>query len=566
MSNYDYVPILIVAIDNDSNYIHIRKADSNKEYYCPCCGAIVKARAIKSNKVQPHFYHYEGSNCNNETIVHWIYKNWLFEKGCKFIIDKDGAQSEFEVDKIEIEQSHNTKFGIYKPDITVTTSDGEVVYFEINYSNKKAVDDYFCKWDELKNDVIEVNVRELINADLNDITPIFDVVYSNGDYLEKYSKYAKRDTYKSTIGEYKKAISKEKCENQKERFEKLDWFWIMLQKYRLGKTDKDEVIEVFEYLDIKDKYSCYSLTKKLKCVNLKGIFMLIINDELVDIAHKIAGNKIKNSNDNVDVKYTIGITQQTSQTYQWEFNMIIYFSDYKKEYHNYTTTSSKFRCYDGVYPINICQDIEDICRRANETIKRYNNLVESYKIYQKIKPHQDRIIQVLSKVNKMIERDITNEYSLKLNLYDDKVSNICFVWRNHMILHEYRLRDYDEIKLNNIYFLFYKNHYKKMLDAKQKMDIYREKIYSFHTLINKCKNKKWRSDFKDLSKTQSQVIIELLNEECKPINYYLISFKLDDFYSINESDICELAKQSLVSAMNSLLECYSYRCFVGGNE
>ena len=57
MSKNDYVPMLIVAINNGDNYIHIRKAKQNRDYYCPCCGSIVKARAMTSHKIQPHFYH-----------------------------------------------------------------------------------------------------------------------------------------------------------------------------------------------------------------------------------------------------------------------------------------------------------------------------------------------------------------------------------------------------------------------------------------------------------------------------------------------------------------------------
>lgn len=565
MSNYDYVPILIVAIDNDGNYIHIRKADSNKEYYCPCCGAVVKARAIKSNKVQPHFYHCEGSNCNEETIAHWIYKNWLFEKGCKFITDKDGIQYEFVVDKIEIEQSHNTKFGIYKPDITVTTSDGKVVYFEINYSNKKAVDDYFCKWDELKNDVIEVNIRQLINADLNNSTPIFDVIYSDGDYLEKYSKYAKRDTYKSTIGEYKKVISKEKCENQRQRFEKLDWFWVVLQKYRLGKVGKDEIAEVFKCLDFEDKYTCYNLTKRLRCIDLKNVFISIINNEFIDIAYTIAGQRIKNPSDNIGIKYTISITQQSIQIFQWEINMTMSFNGYKKKIHNYNT-SSEFRSYDGIYPIDTYQDVENMCYRASQAIKKYDDLIENYKTYQRIKPYEGEINQILSKINEMIKKELIYGYSLNLSLYEDKVSCIRFTKHYCTSLHTYKLKDYSKVDLDDMYLYFYQNYYKKILDAKQKIEAYKEKIYHYHTLINECKNKRWKSNFENLSNTELDIIIELLNEEGIPISCYSVYSEIEDFYDINESDMDKLAKKSLVSAMNDLLECENYRCFVGGGE
>lgn len=49
MSKNDYVPM-------------------SKDYYCPCCGSIVKARAMTSHKIQPHFYHNGGGSCSQENI------------------------------------------------------------------------------------------------------------------------------------------------------------------------------------------------------------------------------------------------------------------------------------------------------------------------------------------------------------------------------------------------------------------------------------------------------------------------------------------------------------------
>jgi len=273
----DYVPMLIVSINKDGEYIHIRKANNEDEYKCPCCGAKIKARAMESDKVQPHFYHSEGSECNKENIAHWIYKNWLFNSGCKFIINKDGINEEYQVNSIDIEKLYNTKFGVYKPDITVTTSCGKIIYFEINYSNKKDVDDYFCKWNELGNDVVEVNVRELINADLNHSTPTFSVIYSDGDYLKKYEKKSRDDIYRNTIKVYKEAVAESDYENCKRRFEQLDWFWIILQKYKLMKISEDEVLTHYSQLNLEDMTFCYLIAKRLKCFTLQNKFIKINN-------------------------------------------------------------------------------------------------------------------------------------------------------------------------------------------------------------------------------------------------------------------------------------------------
>ena len=65
------LPQLIVSLDTEENYIHIRDAKEDKKYCCPCCNGKVKPRAYKKDKdykVQPHFYHVNGS-CDKESIV-----------------------------------------------------------------------------------------------------------------------------------------------------------------------------------------------------------------------------------------------------------------------------------------------------------------------------------------------------------------------------------------------------------------------------------------------------------------------------------------------------------------
>ena len=127
------LPQLIVALDSlndDANYVHILDAKENTNYYCPCCKGVVKPRAYKKDKnyqVQAHYYH-ETGGCNEETFVHYICKTWLFEKGCKFIINN----TQYEVKNIEVEKTLHTSFGDYRPDIIVTTTNGKIFYFEIN--------------------------------------------------------------------------------------------------------------------------------------------------------------------------------------------------------------------------------------------------------------------------------------------------------------------------------------------------------------------------------------------------------------------------------------------------
>ncbi len=123
------LPQLIVGLDSlgdTANYIHIMDAKENTNYYCPCCKGLIKPRAYKKEidyEKQAHFYHdKESNNCNDETFIHYICKNWLFEAGCKFIVNN----IEYETGTIEIEKTLHTSFGDYRPDIIVTTTVGKI--------------------------------------------------------------------------------------------------------------------------------------------------------------------------------------------------------------------------------------------------------------------------------------------------------------------------------------------------------------------------------------------------------------------------------------------------------
>ena len=140
------LPQLIVGLDSnneDANYVHINDVRENVTYYCPCCKGLIKPRAHKKDKeyqMQPHFYHVEGG-CKEETYIHYICKNFLFEAGSKFKVD----EVMYEVKKVQTEQVYNTKFGDYNPDITVTTTSGKVFFFEIANTNKKKSRLNLCK-------------------------------------------------------------------------------------------------------------------------------------------------------------------------------------------------------------------------------------------------------------------------------------------------------------------------------------------------------------------------------------------------------------------------------------
>ena len=286
----NYLPQLIIGLDSlndDANYIHIDDIRENTDYYCPCCKGLIKPRAYKKDaeyQVQPHFYH-ESGGCSDETYIHYICKNWLFDTGCKFMIDG----IEYEVASVETEKTLHTNFGDYRPDIIVTTAIGKVFYFEIKSTNKKT-EHYIPKWDELGNDVVEVDTRYFINQKYKNDFPIFDLIYSDGEcFIKTYTK-----------SDYDEAIAKRKLEwkrqdklNYKIQWERLDWFWCDLQDYKKKHKSQDDVLAAFSALDYSDKLWCYYSLKNKSCVDLKELFLQNINKDFTDMLNSFRNEKIK---------------------------------------------------------------------------------------------------------------------------------------------------------------------------------------------------------------------------------------------------------------------------------
>lgn len=286
------LPQLIIgldSLDDSANYVHIADVKENTNYYCPCCKGLIKPRAYRKDidyQVQPHFYH-ETGGCSDETYIHYICKNWLFEKGCKFIVN----DTTYEVDNIQVEKTLHTSFGDYRPDIIVTTTISKIFYFEIKVSNKKT-DLYAPKWDELGNDVVEVDTRYFINQKYKNDIPVFNLIYSDGVcFIKSYL----RNDYEDTIAKRKLEWKRQDKLNYKIQWERLDWFWIEMQKYKRGEKSIDHVFVAFSKLDLFDKEICFDLLKKQSCIkgnNQK--FRDIINKESKDFWENNAHSLIKN--------------------------------------------------------------------------------------------------------------------------------------------------------------------------------------------------------------------------------------------------------------------------------
>lgn len=326
MDIFEYLPQLIVAYDSNdefANLIHVKKAKHDEEYYCPCCGGIVKPRALDSTKEQSHYYHVT-EKCKKERQLHFFCKNWLFEKGSKFYI----GDNLFEVDSIDIEIPYDTPFGKYKPDITVYTSSGKTIFFEIFFSNRKTDDDYFCKWSYLRNAVIEVNIREYMYKTDESVIPQFTYLYHDGTCYSK--TYVKRDLYATTIAKIKNELTRQKVLDYKARIEKLDWFW---QKI-IENSSKEDILKCIDSMPYEDAVSCYEIIKRKQCVShLKKDVLDTINKKVIGNIRNFIGLPF-DKNVYFDVRHYKGRTYEIGIRLNIQTEHIIYNDFYLRCKHN----------------------------------------------------------------------------------------------------------------------------------------------------------------------------------------------------------------------------------------
>jgi hypothetical protein len=562
----EYIPALIVAKRKDGSYIKISESKNDEIYFCPVCGGEVKSRAVDSNKVQPHFYHTTETNCSNESILHWMFKNWLFEVGSKFIIEKD----EFIVNKFEMEEPIETPFGEYRPDLSICT-DKEDFYFEINYSSGK--DKTFAdKWSYLGKRVIEVNVRELINSELYETTPIFKTIFADGKYTKEYKTYEKKDKYV----EFKTFVLDSKTEdNIKEVAEKFDWFWKEISKDK----EDNNIINSLECMDYSDGINCTKFLKKIKCHNK----FKLCKDKMLERAYSEIKEIIN------DEDYFVDINKTSAQIYELTIYQII--SNVKV-----CCDSYKIRTFDGTILYKELKDaydktfesIKDKANRVKKELEEINKIkikgvkkeniekiitVSNYSGYRDKDYNINLIVNVFSEVTNTWDRvynyfynsreSVINDASHELSkiesrfLEEKRKDESCVYWDTE----GRKLAEEELFKISkDIKFISSEKHVKAMIGDIQLtnfnsevMDLtlftqrVKESIIKFEFLqdvldkINNCKNNFWRAKLRDYRCDVISICIKGLNEE---------KYKgWEDVYYRKEEDFFE----SLVCSMKSLM-------------
>lgn len=557
----EYIPALIIAKDKDGKYIKISEANNETEYYCPICNGIIKPRAIGSEKVQPHFYHVSETNCNNESILHWMFKNWLFEKGTEFKIDNEI----FIVQDFEMEKKYETPYGDYIPDLIINT-DKETFFFEINYSNSKDKT-YSDKWMYLKNRVVEVNVKELINCELYETIPTFKIIFENGEYKKEYKQYEKKDKYV----EFKKYIVDSKKEDEvKYIAEKFDWFWKNI------KNENNEDIKLcINSMEYDDAVSCCKFLKKVKCHDKFEIcknetsvrFEELLNDKIKEYGFTVKLNKVSKQIYNILIHGNVKNKSIKEIISLRTYDGLLYFKNNENEIIN--------KCMNLINRINtINKLIEDIknLRIENhkvECVYDFDDILydDSIDLVVNLYIEEDdkwmrvfgetikSIDRVKEKINKHIQNLLTNE-KIKKEIMSKNFENIInSKLKNNITIKTY-ISNEDTCYSHMGYELIYENKVitkeEEHIDCLYETNIFDideiikksntivemiQKINPFVLKINNCKNKLWSCDYTFSTYDEVKIYITNteLNEYISPL--YLSETELNDIENLTHEHL-----------------------------
>lgn len=259
----NYEPELMYALDSKDEYSdwkNVYNVSGSDVLYCPICLGRVKLwngqDPNRKYKKQKCFHHIDGM-CSQESRIHFAYKTWLLEKGSKFKI----GEKVYEVNKSEIEKTFHTKFGDYRPDIVVETTNNQKFFIEITNANKKS-DEFIEKLDELSCDVLELDVNEqMVKTVTNDI-PELKTIYSSITG-ECYIKHYMNQDYDDLITERKIYWKREDLLNYKIQWERLDWFWKTLQDFYNDNSKMNVLIDTFKVMNPQDqRFICQRMRGK----------------------------------------------------------------------------------------------------------------------------------------------------------------------------------------------------------------------------------------------------------------------------------------------------------------
>ena len=310
------------------------------------------------------------------------------------------------------------------------TTDDTDIYFEMFFTNRKTGDDYFCKWDYLGNDVVEVNIKEyMFKTDVNTI-PIFTYLYHDGNCYSK--SYIKRDLYANTIAKIKRELTRQNVLNYKARIEQLDWFWNEIRNNK-SREDISETISKMEYDDM---VSCYEIIKRKQCVSyLKNDVLAMINQKVISDVRKELDFPY-DENVYFDLEHIKGRTYKFGIRLDIKTDHIIYNKIYSP--HDYWCSFDSLKGFPKIVFSKNILNSDEIKILDNDK----NKLRDIYKNVQNEKKN------ILEYEDKLTEFEKNSHYKVRMNNDLYTVIREVEEEKNETILEKYHIYNLDIKKLN----------------------------------------------------------------------------------------------------------------------
>lgn len=384
------------AKDMNGRIITIDKANKNNKYICPICGSEVIPKALDSDKVTEHFAHIDRSECGGETIVHWWTKNNLLKAGDVFSVFTT-EEKQYLCKDIKVEQVYDTPFGKYIPDATIECYNGEIIFLEVNVTNKKNVAEYYDKWKHLGKQVIEFNINNVYDMDNLEIriSNRFKAIYYEG--YKPYVRDKKYVDFKNDILE--KVVVKK--EYKEEQLNDIEWFIDDLYEYKVNKEEYklDAIINEISY--IKDTYT-YEHTILVEDIMKKKCNSVV--KDIVTRKDNLFYKTIKEYMDSLGFEYEIKAEKFEDTRYVYDrLNGYVYY---------YIIVFFKF-------PYEMWREIDGICGYGKYLTRRMRKEVAEKEYSLKLQSCDD-----LKSINKLINVNELNEIKRIIANYIEINDNI----------------------------------------------------------------------------------------------------------------------------------------------
>lgn len=483
---------LFYARDRYENILLINEInDTNKEIelICPICGTVVKPRALNSDKVSPHFYHLTAIEHSGEAVLHWWYKNQYLIPGDVFHIDVDGRKYTYTCELMETEKQYKTSVGVYQPDVTITTTNGEEIFFEYNYTNKKNSDDYAEKWIELGRNVVEIDIKTLIaKKDKVFKSIFFDGVIRCKSRSERYNVIERH-------------ISEQQIQDRL-RIKYLNGFLRDVFRYNHQELSLEDIVTIIDGMNENDKLYIPRLLKKLKCNNVLNDYSDYKFNKVVIMVKTVLGD-YKELTEDYSWIVDCGYSQKWSKCRGVRFNNTIYVKKY---------------CYSPAYDYNRC---------------KYNDVSKGFDIIN------STIDEIKMAVIDTLDNEVDREKCIKRDNFKKYIATRRISYHDAVIKHaktvagvDYEIGNYSIRNVTHLPFI------REYCDLKEKIDRYKgvgRRMVIEKTVREICMSLNQRNEMY----TEISRVLNVLRSHNAEINEFcsnLLNFNVDAYvHTINST-------------------------------